>query len=184
MDTSSDLIWTQYLLYELCFNQSTPIFDPKKSSSFSLLSCSSKLCQALPIPICSESDGCVYVYEYGDFSSTEGLMGTETFSFGVSKKSISVHKIAFGCGLINRGTGYDQGAGIIGLGYGPIDLEIVDYYNYTGLDLCNELPKTRCLVKFPKLGVPLQRYKTGLLRKNYMIEVLSGVACLANGKLR
>lgn len=80
MDTGSDLIWTQCKPCKQCFDQETPIFDPAKSSSFSKLSCSDKLCEALSISTCS--DGCEYLYSYGDYSSTQGVMGTETFTFG------------------------------------------------------------------------------------------------------
>ncbi|CAA2982257.1 aspartic ase nepenthesin-1, partial [Olea europaea subsp. europaea] len=79
MDTGSDLIWTQCKPCKQCFDQSTPIFDPKKSSSFSNLPCSSTLCDALPSSTCS--DGCEYLYTYGDYSSTQGVMATETFTF-------------------------------------------------------------------------------------------------------
>ncbi|GAB4835495.1 hypothetical protein Ancab_000404 [Ancistrocladus abbreviatus] len=293
MDTGSDLIWIQCLPCELCFNQSTPIFDPKKSSSFSKLSCSSKLCLSLPEPICSNHYGCIYVYEYGDSSSTQGYMGSETFTFGLPKKSISLHEIGFGCGLNNQG-GFSDGAGIVGLGRGPlslvsqlavskfsycltsitssktstllmgslanklpnarnkttrlvknptqpsfyyitlegisvstvrlpiqpntfalnkdgmggtivdsgttitylktnayyvlkdelirqINLTIVDEYYYTGLDLCFKLPRSGSRVKFPKLVFHFEGANLALPTKNYMVEVLPGVVCLAMG---
>lgn len=116
MDTGSDLIWTQCKPCKQCFDQETPIFDPAKSSSFSKLSCSDKLCEALSISTCS--DGCEYLYSYGDYSSTQGVMGTETFTFG----EISVPKIGFGCGDDNEGSGFSQGAGLVGLGRGPLSL--------------------------------------------------------------
>lgn len=116
MDTGSDLIWTQCLPCSNCFDQKTPIFDPKKSSSFSKLSCSSSLCEALPTSTCS--DGCEYFYAYGDYSSTEGVLASETFSFG----DVSVDGIGFGCGGDNEGDGFSQGAGLVGLGRGPLSL--------------------------------------------------------------
>lgn len=116
LDTGSDLIWTQCKPCSQCFTQSTPIFDPKKSSTFSKLSCSSDLCAALPQSTCS--DGCDYLYTYGDYSSTQGVMGTETFTFG----KVSIPKIGFGCGEDNEGDGFSQGAGLVGLGRGPLSL--------------------------------------------------------------
>ncbi|XP_022773823.1 aspartic proteinase nepenthesin-1-like [Durio zibethinus] len=116
LDTGSDLIWTQCKPCSQCFSQTTPIFDPKKSSTFSKLSCSSQLCAALPQSICD--DGCQYLYAYGDYSSTQGVMGTETFTFG----KVSVPKIGFGCGEDNEGDGFSQGAGLVGLGRGPLSL--------------------------------------------------------------
>ncbi|KAK6923689.1 Xylanase inhibitor, C-terminal [Dillenia turbinata] len=116
MDTGSDLIWTQCKPCKECYDQPTPIFDPKKSSSFSPLSCSSNLCEALPISSCN--DGCKYFYTYGDYSSTEGVMATETFTFGETSAS----GIGFGCGEDNDGSGFSQGAGLVGLGRGPLSL--------------------------------------------------------------
>ncbi|KAK6259219.1 Xylanase inhibitor [Theobroma cacao] len=116
LDTGSDLIWTQCKPCSQCFDQPTPIFDPKKSSSFSKLSCSSHLCSALPQSACS--DGCEYLYTYGDYSSTQGVMAVETFTFG----KVSVPNIGFGCGGDNQGDGFTQGAGLVGLGRGPVSL--------------------------------------------------------------
>jgi hypothetical protein len=116
MDTGSDLIWTQCKPCTQCFDQPTPIFDPKKSSSFSKLSCSSKLCEALPQSTCS--DGCEYLYGYGDYSSTQGMLASETLTFG----KVSVPEVAFGCGEDNEGSGFSQGSGLVGLGRGPLSL--------------------------------------------------------------
>lgn len=117
LDTGSDLIWTQCKPCSQCFTQSDPIFDPKESSTFSELSCSSNLCAALPQSNCGDG-GCEYLYTYGDYSSTQGVMGTETFTFG----KVSVPEIGFGCGSDNEGEGFSQGAGLVGLGRGPLSL--------------------------------------------------------------
>ncbi|XP_031253458.1 aspartic proteinase nepenthesin-1-like [Pistacia vera] len=116
LDTGSDLIWTQCKPCTECYDQPTPIFDPKKSSSFAKISCSDSLCEALPQSTCN--DGCEYLYTYGDYSSTQGIMGAETFTFG----KVSVPKIGFGCGEDNEGSGFSQGAGLVGLGRGPLSL--------------------------------------------------------------
>ncbi|XP_057540976.1 aspartic proteinase nepenthesin-1 [Amaranthus tricolor] len=123
MDTGSDLIWTQCKPCDDCFDQSTPIFDPSKSSTFSKLSCSNDLCEALPTSTCQD-DGCQYLYTYGDYSSTQGILATETFTFGSDSKSqkVSVPNMGFGCGVDNEGNGFNQGAGLIGLGRGPLSL--------------------------------------------------------------
>lgn len=120
LDTGSDLIWTQCKPCTRCYKQPTPIFDPKKSSSFSKVSCGSSLCSALPSSTCS--DGCEYVYSYGDYSMTQGVLATETFTFGKSKNKVSVHNIGFGCGEDNEGDGFEQASGLVGLGRGPLSL--------------------------------------------------------------
>jgi hypothetical protein len=122
LDTGSDLIWTQCKPCSQCYKQPTPIFDPKKSSTFSKLSCSSNLCNALPSSSCS-NNGCNYEYSYGDYSSTQGILGSETFTFGDDKKNqVSVKNIGFGCGEDNEGQGFEQASGLVGLGRGPLSL--------------------------------------------------------------
>ncbi|CAH9120192.1 unnamed protein product [Cuscuta europaea] len=118
VDTGSDLIWTQCKPCRQCFPQKTPIFDPEKSSSFSRLPCSDKLCSALPMGLCGDR-GCDYTYSYGDYSTTEGAMATEKFTFD---NQASIRKVAFGCGNDNEGSGFNQGAGLVGLGRGPLSL--------------------------------------------------------------
>ncbi|XP_052196750.1 aspartic proteinase nepenthesin-1-like [Diospyros lotus] len=118
LDTGSDLIWTQCKPCQQCFDQPTPVFDPKRSSSFSQVSCSAALCQALPLPSCA-AEGCEYLYTYGDYSSTQGVLATETFTFD---DKVSVPNVAFGCGEDNEGSGFNQGAGLVGLGRGPLSL--------------------------------------------------------------
>ncbi|XP_074311644.1 aspartic proteinase nepenthesin-1 [Silene latifolia] len=122
MDTGSDLIWTQCKPCEQCFDQPTPVFDPSNSSTFSKLSCSSNLCQDLPTSTCD--DGCQYMYTYGDYSSTQGVLATDTFTFGSGSGSdkVSVPNIGFGCGEDNEGSGFNQGSGLVGLGRGPLSL--------------------------------------------------------------
>ncbi|KAJ7957086.1 aspartic proteinase nepenthesin-1 [Quillaja saponaria] len=121
LDTGSDLIWTQCKPCTQCYKQPTPIFDPKQSSSYSKLPCSSNLCDKLPSSTCGQ-DGCEYVYTYGDYSITQGIMATETLTFGDSGDKVSVPNIGFGCGEDNEGDGFSQGGGLVGLGRGPLSL--------------------------------------------------------------
>ncbi|KAJ0984485.1 hypothetical protein J5N97_002841 [Dioscorea zingiberensis] len=118
LDTGSDLIWTQCKPCSQCFQQPTPMFDPSKSSTYSKLPCSSTLCQALPTSSCSTD--CEYLYTYGDSSSTQGVLASETFTFGSSSASVS--SIGFGCGDTNQGSGFSQASGLVGLGRGPLSL--------------------------------------------------------------
>ncbi|XP_010548000.1 PREDICTED: aspartic proteinase nepenthesin-1 isoform X1 [Tarenaya hassleriana] len=118
VDTGSDLIWTQCKPCTKCFDQPTPIFDPEKSSSFSKLGCSSDPCKALPQSNCNK-DTCEYLYTYGDYSSTQGILAMETFTF---EDEHSVSGLAFGCGEDNEGDGFAQGSGLVGLGRGPLSL--------------------------------------------------------------
>ncbi|KAL9267546.1 Aspartic proteinase nepenthesin-1-like protein [Drosera capensis] len=116
MDTGSDLIWTQCQPCTQCFNQTTPIFDPTLSSSFSVLSCYSQFCTDLPQETCSNNQ-CQYSYGYGDGSNTQGYMGSETFTLGSAPQT----NIAFGCGTQNQGFGTGP-AGLVGMGGGPLSM--------------------------------------------------------------
>ncbi|KAG5563046.1 hypothetical protein RHGRI_005705 [Rhododendron griersonianum] len=115
MDTGSDLVWTQCQPCLECAPQSDPLFDPKKSSSFSNVSCTSQFClDLLPDSNCNPFYGCVYIYGYGS-GITSGFLGIETFTF----ENVKVPNVTFGCGLFNLGFGTE---GLIGLGRGPLSL--------------------------------------------------------------
>ncbi|KAH9297844.1 hypothetical protein KI387_029526, partial [Taxus chinensis] len=123
LDTGSDLTWTQCKPCTDCYKQPTAIFDPSLSSSYARLPCSSALCsdRALPDFTC-KSTGCEYTYTYGDYSGTVGILSLETFSFTSPKSGTKRSRIAFGCGHINEGSGFNQASGIVGLGRGPLSL--------------------------------------------------------------
>ncbi|XP_058086448.1 aspartic proteinase CDR1-like [Magnolia sinica] len=124
-DTGSDLIWTQCKPCEQCYRQTTPLFDPSESSTYRDLSCESNPCTALPQASCSDSRKCEYSYSYGDKSYTNGVLAVETLTFASSaraRSSVKIPKISFGCGHNNDGTFDSHGAGLIGLGGGPLSL--------------------------------------------------------------
>ncbi|KAJ1271233.1 hypothetical protein BS78_06G113200 [Paspalum vaginatum] len=118
VDTGSDLVWTQCKPCNDCFKQSTPVFDPSSSSTYAPLPCSSDLCADLPTSSCTSASRCGYTYTYGDASSTQGVLATETFTLAKEKAP----GVAFGCGDTNEGDGFSQGAGLVGLGRGPLSL--------------------------------------------------------------
>ncbi|KAM0941821.1 putative nepenthesin [Dioscorea sansibarensis] len=117
--TGSDLIWTQSLPCHRCFNQtkSNPIYDPKKSSSFSKLPCRNTLCQASQSFQCTPD--CKYKHEYASGTTTQGLMGIETITIGSTK----VDGIAFGSGNSNTLV-VPHGSGVLGLNREPLSLII------------------------------------------------------------
>ncbi|KAK3127231.1 hypothetical protein QOZ80_7AG0570150 [Eleusine coracana subsp. coracana] len=124
LDTGSDLIWTQCdAPCRCCFPQPSPLYAPARSTTFANLSCGSPLCEhALPGSTrCSGSKkpSCAYYYSYGDGTSTDGVLATETFTFGSG--ATVVHGVAFGCGTDNLG-GTDNSSGLVGLGRGPLSL--------------------------------------------------------------
>lgn len=141
IDTGSDLVWTQCKPCVECFNQSTPVFDPSSSSTYSALPCSSSFCADLPTSKCTTATKCGYTYTYGDSSSTQGVLAAETFTLAKEK----LPGVAFGCGDTNEGEGFTQGAGLVGLGRGPLSLVSqlgLDKFSYclTSLDDTSKSP--------------------------------------------
>ncbi|KAF0890291.1 hypothetical protein E2562_002703 [Oryza meyeriana var. granulata] len=141
VDTGSDLVWTQCKPCVDCFKQSTPVFDPSSSSTYATVPCSSSYCSDLPTSTCTSASKCGYTYTYGDSSSTQGVLATETFTLARSK----LPGIVFGCGDTNEGDGFSQGAGLVGLGRGPLSLVAqlgLDKFSYclTSLDDTKKSP--------------------------------------------
>ncbi|KAG6409691.1 hypothetical protein SASPL_127733 [Salvia splendens] len=121
-DTGSDLTWTQCQpCAGTCYGQQDPIFDPKTSTSYSNISCTSTTCSQLfsatgNNPRCSVGT-CVYGIGYGDKSFSVGLFSKETLT--IANEVFPDFK--FGCGQRNQGN-FGRTAGLIGLGRDPLSL--------------------------------------------------------------
>ncbi|OAY41833.1 aspartic proteinase CDR1 [Manihot esculenta] len=123
-DTGSDLIWTQCQPCDQCYQQDAPIFDPKSSSTYRDLSCTSSQCERVNDQSkCDVNQHCYYTYAYGDSSSTSGNFAAETITLdSTSGRPVNFPKSLFGCGHDNSGTFGAQGSGLVGLGGGSISL--------------------------------------------------------------
>ncbi|KGN53446.1 probable aspartic protease At2g35615 [Cucumis sativus] len=118
-DTGSDLTWTQCLPCRECFNQSQPIFNPRRSSSYRKVSCASDTCRSLESYHCGpDLQSCSYGYSYGDRSFTYGDLASDQITIG----SFKLPKTVIGCGHQNGGTFGGVTSGIIGLGGGSLSL--------------------------------------------------------------
>ncbi len=119
-DTGSDLLWTQCVPCEGCYNQINPMFNPQTSSTYSDISCQSEQCHLIDTGICSPQNLCNYTYGYGSGGLTQGVMAKEKVTItSTSGQPISLD-IVFGCGHSNTGTFSDHEMGIIGLGGGSV----------------------------------------------------------------
>ncbi|CAN0829702.1 Aspartic proteinase CDR1 [Linum grandiflorum] len=126
-DTGSDIIWTQCKPCIDCYKQDAPVYDPKFSSTYRPVPCSSKACALLADDggFCqSHGDICQYQATYGDGSHTKGDIATETLALGTAAELsyVAFPNMIFGCGHDNTGIFSPKGAGIIGLGEGPASL--------------------------------------------------------------
>ncbi|GAU11066.1 hypothetical protein TSUD_113590 [Trifolium subterraneum] len=124
IDTGSDLIWLQCMPCNICYNQTSPIFNPSNSSSYKKISCSSRTCKSVENISCShEDDGCEYTSRYGDGSESHGDLSMETLTLDfTSGSSVSFPNILIGCGHTNNLSYGGHGSGIIGFGPGPMSL--------------------------------------------------------------
>jgi len=67
IDTGSDLVWLQCKPCNICYKQTSPIFNPSKSSSYKIIPCSSRRCKFVEDTSFSYGeDACQYTYRYGD----------------------------------------------------------------------------------------------------------------------
>ena len=78
-DTGSDLTWLQCKPCNDCYNQTAPIFDPKRSRTYKRVACDSSLCRSLAGSSCSGYAGssCLYSVAYGDQSFSNGDLATD-----------------------------------------------------------------------------------------------------------
>ncbi|GFP88590.1 aspartic proteinase cdr1 [Phtheirospermum japonicum] len=125
-DTGSDIIWNQCKPCLKCFNQTLPIFSPRKSSTYKTIPCNTTRCHSSVGTSCSPTRrNCLYSANYGDGSFSNGLLAHETITLTSTSNTgggISLPNITFGCGFQNGGL-FDGGeSGIVGLGGGNVSL--------------------------------------------------------------
>ncbi|KAL0429359.1 UNVERIFIED_CONTAM: Aspartic proteinase CDR1 [Sesamum radiatum] len=124
-DTGSDLTWIQCKPCDRCFKQKAPFFEPKGSSTYKPVSCSSNTCsEAVLRTSCNGSNGtCNYAIFYGDRSFSKGDLATETITLGsTTRENVSIPNVIIGCGHLDQGTFGVDASGIVGLGGGKVSL--------------------------------------------------------------
>ena len=125
IDTGSDLIWFQCKPCKSYYNQTSPIFDPSKSSSYNIIPCSSPTCTQNPESHCSldHMKKCEYNVFYGDFSKSKGYLSEDILTLISNDGSpVTFSNIVIGCGHKNNFTIDGKISGFIGLGRGPLSL--------------------------------------------------------------
>ncbi|KAL6615506.1 hypothetical protein ACP70R_037776 [Stipagrostis hirtigluma subsp. patula] len=117
LDTGSDVVWLQCAPCRRCYDQSGPVFDPRRSSSYGAVDCAAPLCRRLDSGGCDlRRRACLYQVAYGDGSITAGDFATETLTFAGGAR---VARVALGCGHDNEGL-FVAAAGLLGLGRGSL----------------------------------------------------------------
>ena len=124
-DTGSGLIWHQCLPCRKCFEQTSPIFDPSKSSTYNTVPSDSPACEETwAFPCGSDEKDCCYMIEYGDGgTSTGGTLSSDAFAFEDSNQNkVDVGHLVFGCSDYTIGTFKGYEAGVVGLNRDPHSL--------------------------------------------------------------
>ncbi|XP_010556699.1 PREDICTED: aspartic proteinase CDR1-like [Tarenaya hassleriana] len=117
-DTGSSLIWAQGQPCTKCFEQSNPLFDPKASSTYNIISCLWTQCSLLsPITSCEGNYACMYKQTYLDGSYSAGNIVTETLTIGSHTLLSTIVGVGHENAIATLG-----GSGIIGLDYGDASL--------------------------------------------------------------
>ncbi|CAJ1973695.1 unnamed protein product [Sphenostylis stenocarpa] len=125
VDTGSHIIWLQCQPCKTCYKQTTPMFDPSKSTTYRILPCSSTTCQNMTSTPCSSDKGkhCEYTINYGDGSHSQGDLSVETLTLASTSGSpIQFPRSVIGCGYNNTVSFEGKSSGIVGLGVGPVSL--------------------------------------------------------------
>ncbi|XP_029126002.1 aspartic proteinase CDR1 [Cajanus cajan] len=126
VDTGSDLVWLQCNPCKGCSNQTTPFFDPSKSSTYKPISCDSKECDSLLTShenLCHSKDdpNCKYRIIYDDQTFTKGTLAFETLTFSsITGSSVAFPKFPIGCDQARKF--YSNRFGVVGLGKGGVSL--------------------------------------------------------------
>ncbi|CAJ2639527.1 unnamed protein product [Trifolium pratense] len=194
IDTGSDLIWFQCKpCSKQCFNQTSPMFDPLKSSTYKTIPCSSPTCKYLQQKgnYCSSNkkDNCEFDIVYDDKSDSKGDLSVETLTLNSNDRStISFPRIVIGCAHKNNLQVDGIVSGIIGLGRARLSLisqlgsSIAGKFSYCLVPYFSKLPHTssklyfgnRATVSGPgTVSTPLlQSFKGGLFLDNFYITNL------------
>ncbi|XP_043714957.1 probable aspartic protease At2g35615 [Telopea speciosissima] len=124
IDTGSDLLWIQCKPCTHCEQQSVPIYDRTKSTTYGNITCNSWDCKLVKGPSCDSQNVCNYRIQYEDRSYSYGFLATESLSFKNSKGEVTgtIKNMVFGCGINNHNSVLGPLSGVLGLAATPLSL--------------------------------------------------------------
>ncbi|KAJ0091589.1 hypothetical protein Patl1_12634 [Pistacia atlantica] len=131
LDTGSDLTWTQCKPCLKCFQQNTPLFDPSKSSTYSVVPCESSACLSDFKGRCI-SNKCIYRIEYVSGNSSGNVL-TDRLTITHGSGTFVKYPYIFGCGTNNSADEIDGVTGLMGLNRNPssfISQTSQEYFSY------------------------------------------------------
>ncbi|ONK75719.1 uncharacterized protein A4U43_C03F19830 [Asparagus officinalis] len=149
IDTGSDILWVACNGCTGCptksgLNIQLESFNPKSSSTASLLSCSDQMCNNAiqnGEATCSSSNSssqCSYSFQYGDGSATSGYYVSDTLYFDTvaenNKRANSSAKVIFGCSTSESGDLTKSDAALDGIfGFGKQQLSVISQLSSAGI---------------------------------------------------
>ncbi|XP_022752630.1 aspartic proteinase-like protein 2 [Durio zibethinus] len=147
IDTGSDVLWIGCNSCNGCPQSSglkiqLTLYDPKSSSTSSLVSCSDKRCKAgvqTSDSSCSgQSNQCSYSFQYGDGSGTSGYYVSDLLHFDTildgSMTANSTAPIMFGCSTVQTGDLTKSDRAVDGIfGFGQQSLSVISQLSSQGI---------------------------------------------------
>ncbi|KAJ7535846.1 hypothetical protein O6H91_12G048400 [Diphasiastrum complanatum] len=137
VDTGSDVMWVNCKPCTGCpqknaFGGPMNIYDPKKSSTMSMVGCSDKLCaigEQAQEAFCTLNKTCGYSFQYGDGTITQGQYLRDELKYtqldGNNSRENTTMNIIFGCSFSQSGSLANEETIVDGLiGFGQLDLSI------------------------------------------------------------
>ncbi|CAN6270009.1 unnamed protein product [Urochloa humidicola] len=120
IDTATNFVWMQCQPCVSCYRQLDPFFNPRLSSSFAVVPCTSDTCGQVDEHRCrsEDDDACEYTYKYSGNGETKGTLAIEKLAIGRDV----FHGVVFGCSDSTAGGPPAQASGLAGLGRGPLSL--------------------------------------------------------------
>ncbi|XP_020258665.1 aspartic proteinase-like protein 2, partial [Asparagus officinalis] len=151
IDTGSDVLWVNCNGCTGCPTSSEldiqlKLFDPKSSSTASLLSCSDQMCtnaiqtgEGTCSFLSSSSSQCSYSFQYGDGSATSGYYVSDTLHFDTVAKNDqqvanSSAKVIFGCSNSQSGRLTNSSMAVDGIfGLGKQQISVISQLSSAGV---------------------------------------------------
>ncbi|KAK3125565.1 hypothetical protein QOZ80_7BG0606660 [Eleusine coracana subsp. coracana] len=122
VDSGSTVTYVPCASCEQCGNHQDPRFQPDLSSTYSPIKCN------VDCTCDNDKNQCTYERQYAEMSSSSGVLGEDTVSFG-RESELKPQRAVFGCEISETGDLFSQHAdGIMGLGRGQLSImdQLVD----------------------------------------------------------
>ncbi|KAG4967440.1 hypothetical protein JHK82_033154 [Glycine max] len=147
IDTGSDVLWVSCGSCNGCPQTSglqiqLNYFDPRSSSTSSLISCSDRRCrsgvQTSDATCSSQNNQCTYTFQYGDGSGTSGYYVSDLMHFaGIFEGTLTTNSsasVVFGCSILQTGDLTKSERAVDGIfGFGQQGMSVISQLSLQGI---------------------------------------------------